>query len=406
MIIVLDGFGVGQMPDVPRVRPQDTGADTWGHILDAVSDIKLPTLERLGLMNIIDRESVYMKASPSAIYGRSMLTHYGADTFFGHQEIVGTKYRIPFIEPFKNKIEKVREVLQENGYAVREYKGDREKILIVEDAVTVADNIECDPGQAFNVTAALDIIPFEEELKIGRLVRSVSTVPRVITFGGRNTSLEKILSALEEHDNGYIGINAPESGVYDNDYHCVHMGYGVDPDVQAPSIIGRVGLPSILLGKAADVIQNPFGQSFSIVETGEVLDKMIDVIRNTPEGFICCNVQETDLSGHQESVEKYARILRIADRKIGEILDVVDEGDILVVMADHGNDPTIGHPHHTREYVPLMIYGKDLLPGTIGIRKTMSDVGATATDFFNLSSTENGTSFLPRLHKRIRLEGR
>ncbi|WP_215904608.1 phosphopentomutase [Parasphaerochaeta coccoides] len=399
MIIVLDGFGVGQMPDVPQVRPQDIGSDTWGHILDALPEIKLPVLEQLGLMNITGRESENMKISPSAIYGKGTLTHHGADTFFGHQEIVGTKYRTPFSEPFKNKIDTVRSVLQEKGYRVREYAGEKEKILIVNDAVTVADNIECDPGQAFNVTGALDFISFEEELKIGRLVRSVSLVPRVITFGGRNTSLEKILSALEEHDNGYIGINAPESGVYDNDYHCVHMGYGVNPDVQAPSIIGRAGLPSILLGKAADVIQNPFGHSFSIVETEAVLDKMIEVIQTYPEGFICCNVQETDLSGHQESVEKYARILRLADRKIGEIIRLMDHGDILVVMADHGNDPTIGHPHHTREYVPLMIHCAGFHPGCIGIRKTLSDVGATATDYFKLSPTENGTSFLQQLQK-------
>ncbi|MBS5951833.1 MAG: phosphopentomutase, partial [Clostridium sp.] len=116
-------------------------------------------------------------------------------------------------------------------------------------------------------------------------------------------------------------------------------------------------------------------------------------------GFICCNVQETDLSGHAENVDRYAEKLEIADRLIGELMDTIHGDDILLVMADHGNDPTIGHSKHTREMVPLMIYGENIKEGFVGIRKTLSDVGATVADYFKVKSPENGTSFLNEIKK-------
>jgi phosphopentomutase len=394
MVIVLDGFGVGQMEDVPRIRPQDTGANTCLHILESSPELKFPTLEKLGLMNIVGKEMPAMKFSPGATFGKAELMHDGADTFFGHQEIVGTRPRKPFGEPIKNKIDLINQTLIQNGYHVVFYQGKKERMLIVENAVTVADNVECDPGQAFNVTAAIDLIEFDEVLKIGKLVRSVSKVPRVIAFGGRGVTIDHILSAVEEYDNGYIGINAPKSGVYNEDYHCVHLGYGVDREVQVPTILGRAGFPVYLLGKAADVIQNPFGTSISIVETSLVLHKMIDIAEKLDSGFVCCNVQETDLAGHQQSVDKYADVLQKADSLIGDLMQGMGEEDILVVMADHGNDPTIGHPHHTRECVPLMVYGSRVRVCNIGVRKTLSDVGATAAEYFGVRIPENGIGFL------------
>lgn len=84
----------------------------------------------------------------------------------------------------------------------------------------------------------------------------------------------------------------------------------------------------------------------------------------------------------------------IADEYIGRIMKILNGNDRLVVMADHGNDPTIGHSHHTREYVPILLYGKDLEPNYLGIRETLSDVGATVVKYFNCENTENGKSFL------------
>lgn len=393
IIIVLDGYGIGAMDDVPEVRPADIGANTCRSVFEAVPELRLPALERLGLMNAAGLETDRMKISREALYGKSKLAHFWADTFFGHQEILGTKPKLPKGQCFADIKDKTRAALEEKGFRVGPYKTEGGEILIVESAVTVADNIECDPLQAINVTAAIDYIDFERVLEIGRTVRGCSTAPRVIAFGGRGVSLEDLLNAVELPDSGLVGVNAPKSGVYNRDYHCVHMGYGVDPTVQVPHILGQAGIDVFLLGKVADIAANEYGRSFSIVDTDEVLDKTIECAGTSDNCFICANVQETDLCGHRQNPIEYAKILVKADAGIERLLGELKVDDILIVMADHGNDPLIGHPHHTREYVPLLIYsgGKT---GNIGVRDTLSDVGATATEYFKCRHPENGTSFL------------
>lgn len=397
VVVVLDSFGVGAMEDVIEVRPQDLGSNTCKHILDRLPKLKLPNLEKLGLMNALGEETEYMHKNPKANYGISALAHFGADTFNGHQEIMGTKPKKPLFQPFQQCIHEVYEALTSAGYEVQ-YKGDKLKFLLVNNCVTVADNIEADPGQIYNLTASLDLIPYKEVLKIGRIVRKVVKVSRVIPFGGINVSLEDILNAVEEKEDKFIGINAPKSGVYNEGYEVIHLGYGIDAEVQVPTILGKKGIPVVLLGKVADIVENPYGKSISCVDTEEVMKLTIKEMEAMEEGFICTNVQETDLAGHAENAERYAEKLAIADKYIGEIMDKMQEEDILIVMADHGNDPTIGHSHHTRENVPLLIYKKGLEGKFIGLRDTMSDVGATAADYFKCDKTENGSSFLKELY--------
>ena len=398
IVTVLDGFGVGYMPDAAEVRPADVGANTFRHILDSVDSLSLPTLRSLGLMNIAGFETPLMKYAPGATFGRAALTHFGADTFWGHQEIMGTSPRRPFEQPFKVHIDEAAAALKSAGYTVEYYCGSREKYLIVNNSLTVADNIECDPGQAVNITAAIDDIPFDEVVKVGKIVRSIVKVSRVIAFGGSGVHIADILSATEEKENGYIGVNAPASGVYNSNYHCVHLGYGVDPATQLPTILDRHGIPTYLLGKVADIVHNPSpDNSFSIVPTAEVTDRLCWIASSSKQAFICANIQETDLCGHRENPAEYYRILKIADEGLGRLVGLLRDDDILIVMADHGNDPTIGHPHHTREYVPLMITGRGLKPGSIGIRATLSDVAATAAEYFGCEMPENGSSFFKLL---------
>ena len=395
IIIVLDGFGVGQMPDVEVCRSQDIGSSTAESILSAVPELSLPSLEGLGLMNILGHDSKNMRRVPNAVYGKAMLAHAGADTFFGHQEIAGTRPAGHVESSIAPKMDAIRDLLEAEGYAVETYQGSEgRRLLIVDRALTVADNVECDPGQAYNVTAAIDDMDFEKVMRVGRLVRSVSQVPRVICFGGRGVHIGDILGAIEEHENGFIGVNAPKSGVYREDYHCVHLGCGVDPENQIPTILGRMGIPSLLLGKAADIVQNPYGISQSIVDTDEVLLKTLELVREYKDAFIFANVQQTDLAGHRENARLYAQILMRADEGVARIEKELGGEDVMIVMADHGNDPLIGHPHHTREMVPLRIYSKRARPGCIGIRRTMSDVAATAAEYFRSAPPENGSSML------------
>lgn len=398
IVVVLDGFGIGEMDDVSKCRPTDIGSNTCLHILEQRKDLILNNLEKIGLMNVLSKEVNGMKFSNTATWGKGKLTHFGADTFFGHQEIMGTRPKKPFTEPLKVKIDEIYKVLVKAGYKVRYSEGFSEKLLIVEEALTVADNIECDLGQAINITSALDIIPFKEVLKIGKLVREIVKVPRVITFGGKGITLDNILSAIEEKDGGFIGVNAPKSGVYDNGYECIHLGYGVDPETQVTTILSENNIPVYLLGKVADVVINEKGTSIPMVDTKSVLERTIEIAKEINNGFICCNVQETDLAGHSENVDRYAEKLKIADKLIGELINTLKEEDILIVMADHGNDPTIGHSKHTREMLPLMITGKNIKTGVnIGERETLSDVGATVAEYFNVAAPENGISFLSKI---------
>lgn len=398
IVIVLDGFGVGQMADVPQVRPADLGANTCVHIFENTPGLELPTLASMGLANAAGKEFPGLPFAPDATWGKGTLTHQGADTFYGHQEIMGTRPPVPLTEPIQVAVDEIAEALADAGYDVRFFTSEKSglRFLIVNEACTVADNVECDPGQAFNVTAAIDDLPFEEELNIGRIVRGIAKTPRVITFGGRGVHLDDLLGAVEEHD-GFIGVNAPASGVYNDDYHCIHMGYGVDEKVQVPYILGKAGIDVHLLGKVADVCANSFGESESIVDTREVLERTLELVEGPTEGFICTNVQETDLAGHGESVERYADRLRVADELIGRIRAAMRPEDVLVVMADHGNDPTIGHPHHTREHVPLLVSHVGAPSGTIGVRATLSDVGASVADFFGVDAPQNGSSFWPQI---------
>ena len=134
-----------------------------------------------------------------------------------------------------------------------------------------------------------------------------------------------------------------------------------------------------------------------LVATKTIFNITLEEMDKIDEGFICVNIQETDLSGHAEDAEKYAEILEISDDYIGEIMDKITDDDILIVTADHGNDPTIGHSRHTRENVPLLIYKKDLKNTFIGLRESLSDIGATAAEYFQIKMPQNGESFLDKL---------
>ena len=399
IVVVLDGFGIGATADASVVRPGDEVSNTLGSILHDFPDLKLPNLEKLGLMNAYGKESLNMKKSPSANFGKSELMHYGADTFMGHQEIMGTNPLKPLFQPFQEKVDVVYEHLTKLGHKVEIRSNGDLRYLLVDDYCTVGDNIDADLGMAYNVTAALDFMSFEKELEIGRQVREVVTVNRVIPFGGTNTTIQDILNAEETREGRFIGIHAVKSKSYNEGYQCRHLGFGVNEKVQAPTILTKAGVDVSLFGKVADIVANDLGKLVSCVNTSDVLDLTIQEIKDMQEGFICTNVQETDLAGHSQNSKWYKELLEISDKKIGDILELLGPDDIFVVMADHGNDPNIGHNRHTRENVPLLIKYGNVQGVEIGLRKSLSDIGASVCDYFNVDKPQNGTSFVPLLTK-------
>lgn len=397
IVIVLDGFGMGAMKDAAVVRPGDEVSHTFRSILNHYPDLQLPHLEALGLMNVYGKESNRMKFSSKAVCGKSELMHFGADTFMGHQEIMGTKPKKPLVQPFQEKVDEIAQHLKEAGHKVEYRSNSGLRYLLVDDYCTVADNIDADFGMAYNCTAPLDYLSFEKELEIGHCVREVATVNRVIPFGGEGTTIEDILNAEETRLGKFIGIHAVKSKSYEHGYQCRHLGYGVNKNEQAPTILTKAGVPVSLFGKVADIVANDGGKSVSCVDTSEVLDLTIEEVKNMEYGFICTNVQETDLAGHSQNAAWYKDLLVIADEKIGKIMELLSDEDILLIMADHGNDPDIGHNRHTRENVPLLIKKKGVEGMELSLRKTLSDVGASVCDYFGVDAPANGKSFIELL---------
>lgn len=397
IVIVLDGFGIGAMEDARLARPGDENANTLRSILKDYPDLKLPALEKLGLMNAYGEESDFMKFSPEANFGSCGLMHFGADTFMGHQEIMGTLPKKPEVHPFQEKAEAVKKHLEANGHQVQFIQRQGLRYLLVDRFVTVADNLEADLGMCYNVTAPLDLISFEEEYTIAKKVREVVTVGRVIVFGGTGNTMEDLWNAEEVKQDRFIGIASAKSKSYEQGYQCRHLGYGVDQKVQAPTILTKAGFDCTLIGKVADIVSNEGGRSISCVPTQEVMDLTLQETKALNHGFLCTNVQETDLAGHSQSTFAYKRILEIADQGVSRLLPELTSQDILVIMADHGNDPNIGHSKHTRERVPLLVYKKGIQGKCLGQRNTLSDIGATVCDYFSTGAPENGESFLPFL---------
>lgn len=397
IIVVLDGFGIGAMEDAATVRPGDEKANTLRSILRDHPDLKLPTLEKLGLMNAYGSESAQMKFNPQANFGKSELMHFGADTFMGHQEIMGTLPKRPEVHPFQQKVDVVAAHLKDCGHQVEIIERQGLRYVVCDKFVTIADNLEADLGMCYNVTAPLDLISFEKEVEIAERVREVVTVGRVIVFGGTGNTMQDLYNAEEIRQGRFIGIASAKSKSYEQGYQCRHLGYGVNKNVQVPTILTKAKIPCVLIGKVADIVANDLGTSFSCVPTPECMRLTLDAVRRMETGFICTNVQETDLAGHSQDSAEYRRILEQADAGLAEILPELTEDDILIVQADHGNDPDIGSSRHTRECVPLLIYRKGLKGVKIGTRRTMSDNGATCCDFFGVDAPENGTSYLDLL---------
>jgi len=407
ILVVLDGFGIGAMNDVPFLRPQDQGANTARHIFEGMPELSLPTLTSLGLGNAIlaanpARLPKNLSASESCCYGTHNLAHFGADTFWGHQELMGTKPLKGESAPIRTSLPAIREALEAVGHKVRFYteKDSAAGILIVEEAVTIGDNLETDLGDNYNVTAALDFISFEKVKNIGVLIRSLVRSSRVIVFGGEGLGLKNLLDAYETRF-GYAGVNAPRSGVYRQGYQVLHLGFGVNAEVQVPQLLAKAETPTVLIGKVADIVENPRGKNIPIVDTEAVLAETLVTLDSLEQGFICANVQETDLAGHREDLKLYGERLVLADRGIRQIMDKLRDEDTLVVTADHGNDPTIGHPQHTREKTPILIWSPGIAANFagrqevfVGERSSLADTGATVCDFFNAQAPESGCSYL------------
>lgn len=393
ILLVLDGFGIGAMADAASFRQADAAAFTLRSLVQVSSPLQIPNLIELGLGNTAPGSGLAPVPRPAGAYGRALLAHWGADTYAGHNEMQGARPLKPDAILFREVADDMRRALEQTGYTVTAAQAGG-SALLVDGEVLVADNLESDPGRIYNVTGPLDTVPFEKIVAIGQVVRGIAKTSRVIALGGTGITVADILRYTITNPAGQNGVVTPELHIYNETYKVRHLGYGIRPEVQAPNLVARAGLPVALVGKMADVIECAGATKIPCVQTEETMHNLLYVVDTIPEGYISCTVQETDLAGHEEDAAKYASVLAIADRGIGELRRRLGTEDVLIISADHGNDPLIGHRFHTREQVPILVTGPAVRPGNFGIRSTMADIAATACHHLGVPAPEAGESFL------------
>ncbi|KUL92685.1 hypothetical protein DK26_27665 [Bosea sp. WAO] len=393
IILVLDALGLGALPDVHLVRPNDVGSNTLKHVVQASGGLSLPNLERLGLGTVAPDSGLRIEPNPIAVHGVCNLGYKGADTYLGHQVIMGS--RVPDVpeELFEVVRDDVAAALRRAGHHV-EPAGEGLAALFVDGKMICGDNLESDPLQTYHCVGSIDDMPYEEIVKVGEILRSVARVRRIVAMGGYGFRAADIRRCTERRPTGQCGVNNVALGLYTSNYVVRHLTRGTKPDVQVPTILKKAGYEVELLGKVADVITCDGAHKEPHVLTQPVLDATYASMARVRSGLIAINIQETDLAGHDESAERYAACLRLADEGIGKMMAMMSSRDLLIVTGDHGNDPTIGHDKHTREFTPLLVWTPGIKPKGIFMRDSLSDIAATTAEIFSVEPTEIGTSFL------------
>ncbi|GAA2069807.1 phosphopentomutase [Streptomyces albiaxialis] len=391
VIVVIDGFGVGAMPDAGALRPGDAGADTCGHVLDHARTrgdrpLRLPVLGALGLGLVHPHPDLARRTHLPVAAGRAALGYPGADTFAGHQTMMGADFSRVTVARLAAHLDEVTGALRAAGHRVELLDG--RPLLVVDGAVLVHDNLEADPGINWNATGRLEDLAFDGILAIARTVRAVAPVARVIAVGGHADG--PLRDYVRDGDGGTVGLDTPATGVYRNGgLEVQHLGAPLDHARQLPDLAARAGIPVTLVGKAADILACEAAVRRPAVPTADVFAHTLEAVRAPGDALVVANVQESDLAGHQQDPERYGRILEQTDAGLAALVSLLDRpGDRLVVTGDHGNDPTIGHAYHTREFVPVLIHrpeapGVELLPDAA----SLADIGATAAAALALDPT-------------------
>jgi len=379
--IVLDSVGIGEMPDAEAYG--DKGSDTLGNIARRRL-MKLPNLCRLGLANIRPLTGLPPAEAPLAAYGRATLASPGKDTTTGHWEMVGIHLAKPFpvywhgfpaevMEEFERRIGRSTlgnkpasgtEIIQELG---EEHMRTGSPIVY-----TSADSV-------FQIAAHEDVIPLFELYKMCEIAREIlrgkHEVGRVIArpFTGEPGSFTR---TANRHD---YAVPPPPGMLLDQ-----LAGSGVEV-----YSVGKIF--DVFLGRGIRQQQKTKSNADGMAKTMEAMEQL-------DRGLIFVNLVDFDqLYGHRNDVEGYARALEEVDAWLPSLEAKLREDDLLILTADHGCDPTTPSTDHSREYVPVLVYGKTARHGiNLGLRATLSDLGQTVADNFGVQISK-GESFLPKI---------
>lgn len=384
-LVVMDSVGIGESPDAEKYN--DKGADTFGHIAEHCNGLHMPNMAKLGLSNIREIKGIDKAEKPLAYYTKMQEASAGKDTMTGHWEIMGLNIDTPFnVFPdgfpeelisqleektgrkiIGNKPASGTEILDELGKQHMETGG-----LIV---YTSADSV-------LQIAAHEEIVPIDELYKICEIARELTLddpymIGRVIAR-----------PFLGEPGNFTRTSNR-------HDYALKPFGRTVMNELKDNDI------DVIAIGKISDIYDGEgVTKSLRTKSNMDGMDKLVDTLNMDFTGLSFLNLVDFDaLYGHRRDPQGYGQALEEYDARLEEVFDLLKEDDLLIITADHGNDPVHHGTDHTREYVPLLVYNKGMKEGKeLSIRQTFADIGATVAENFGVAMPKHGKSFLQELN--------
>ncbi|ADU30050.1 phosphopentomutase [Evansella cellulosilytica] len=383
-LIVMDSVGIGEAPDAKEFN--DVGADTLGNIAKEMNGLKLPHLNSLGLPFIKDYIGAEPPTSPLAHYGKMVEKSVGKDTMTGHWELMGLYIDKPFQtfpEGFPpeliNEIEKRtgRKVIGNKPASGTEILED----LGEEHVNTGSLIIYTSADSVLQIAAHEDIVPIDELYDICKIARELTLDEKYMV--GRVIARP------------FIGkVGGWQRTANRHDYALKPFGRTVMNELT------DAGFDSLAIGKISDIYDGEgITESLRTVSNMDGMDKLLQTVRMDFTGLSFLNLVDFDaLFGHRRDAIGYGKALEEFDVRLLEVLKELKDDDLLIITADHGNDPTHHGTDHTREYVPLLVYSKGIIEGkSLGIRKTFADVGATVADNFKVPLPHHGESFLKHI---------
>lgn len=380
IVIVLDSVGIGEAPDAAVFG--DVGSNTLGNIARVVGGLQMPHMERMGLANIGIMQGVAPQLHPTASYGKMAEKSVGKDTTTGHWELSGIRLDTPFpVYPNGFPAEVMDKFTAETGRKwLANYPSSGTVILdkLGEEHVRTGKPIVYTSADSvFQIAAHEDVIPVDELYKMCEIAREIlrgeHEVGRVIArpFIGTPGHFERTANRRD------YSVLPPEPTVLDS--------------------LKEAGLMVYAVGKIEDIFaKQGITGAVHTKHNMDGVDQTLIAMRNHSEkGLIFTNLVDFDAKfGHRNNPEGYANCLAEFDQRMPEIMDALADDDVLILTADHGNDPTFPGTDHTREYVPILIAGAPVRQGVnIGVRETFADMAATIAEVLGVKRPSQGRSF-------------
>jgi phosphopentomutase len=383
-VIVLDSVGIGELPDAEQYG--DKGSHTLGHIAQKVQGLSLPNLRRLGLGNIAPLADWQPEVTPVGYYGKMEEVSVGKDTMTGHWELMGLRIDTPF-RTFPNGFpaELLKLFEEETGRAVIGNKPASGTEILdelgEEQMKTGAWIVYTSADSVFQLAAHEDIIPLEELYNACKIARQLTM--------REEFSVGRVIARP------YLGL--PGSFKRTTNRH----DYAVKPP--QPTLLNALkmkGLDVVAVGKINDIFSGEgITRSIPTKSNADGIAITLQEMKLDFRGLLFTNLVDFDsLYGHRRDPEGYGQALEEFDRALPDLLAAVGEKDLLIITADHGNDPIHPGTDHTREYVPLLAWSPGMAgSGSLEDRASFADLAATIADNFHADFATHGESFLKLL---------